>query len=1036
MYKKTHRNLTALAALCLGAAAAQAQIANKLVVHLTFDGTDGSGNFTNAIANGIVGTPMGTPTQVPGLLGKAVNLTSDAGVFNYVTLGYPTELKFGAVSDGSATDYTIAFWCNYTNQSSDPTFIASQNWASSQNPGWGIYMQGGGNMRIVTKDDSGDNTHRTQTTVPNPAGLLRDGNWHHVAVTWERTGNMSVYKDGALVSAVSMALTTGFVDTDGLGGNINIGQDSTGGYVAKIVDLMMDDLGIWRRALSGGEIGAVYAAGLGGTNLAKVPTIANPYVTATSPLGGAAEVKPDTSFSTTITDGVNALANSTVKLTIDGVEVPVSISKVGVKTTVTYTPSGYWKPGTHATALVYGTGGANPVLATNNISFSTASFLTLKADQKVTPDTSKPGFLWNVFANQAVLDNTTDRTDAALAGLLKDEGGNAIPNLADPAAQGNAIAAGTSASANSAVRFEISGVINLDRAMTGLGSFKPDLQMPGLPATDGSTDGIAAEVVTYVTLPAGLVALGVNSDDGFHTITGPVPQDITASASAGEYNGARGATDSIFYLVVPEAGTYGFRTSYENGTGDANIEFFSVKADGTKVLINDTANGGYPAYRAVTTPTPPHVVYVTPAPVQHLTAAPYKSVTIVLADGTQALDDSSVALKIDGTAVTVSKSRSGSNLSLSYTPTGLQFPTDTHLAELSFKPVGGSQITTKWSFMNLLNIVLPTPVVTENFDSTAEGSVPSGWVEKNFTDCSGDFCNTPGLDLDNLNSDSYRGFIVVSRERLSTLKSRIFNVAPGQTKNGVEVTVDDLSTGNLLYGESDVRDGNQVQFITSKAFNLSSVANPALSFGSLYEQNQDSLGAVEYSVDGGTTWLPVLYFIDYADGGGDIKYRTDTAVDVNATLLGPNGDTASWVDAGVGKGGKYGDGIAAQINQSLGRFIAPRKNDDSTVDKRIEIARLPQAAHKSDVRLRFAQLGTGSWYFGIDNIAFYDVAAPATPKLNLTAGGGSVTISWTGVLTLQTATSVDGPWTAADSQSNPQTVPVGSGQTFWRLAAP
>ena len=88
--------------------------------------------------------------------------------------------------------------------------------------------------------------------------------------------------------------------------------------------------------------------------------------------------------------------------------------------------------------------------------------------------------------------------------------------------------------------------------------------------------------------------------------------------------------------------------------------------------------------------------------------------------------------------------------------------------------------------------------------------------------------------------------------------------------NGVPVTITDLVQGNILYEESDVRSGNQVQFITTKAFNLSSVANPALSFFHLYNQNQDNIGAVEYSVDGGTNWLPVVYYLDQTDRGGDI----------------------------------------------------------------------------------------------------------------------------------------------------------------------
>ena len=237
--------------------------------------------------------------------------------------------------------------------------------------------------------------------------------------------------------------------------------------------------------------------------------------------------------------------------------------------------------------------------------------------------------------------------------------------------------------------------------------------------------------------------------------------------------------------------------------------------------------------------------------------------------------------------------------------------------------------------------------------------------------------------------------------------------------------------------ESDARGGNQAQFVTTKAYDLSSVANPALAFFSLYEQNQDSSGAVEYSVDGGTNWLPVVYFLDYLDTWGDIRLNPDGTVDAVATFTNANPDTAVWTDGSVPKGGNYGDGIAAPITQALGRFIAPRSNDDPVFDKRLEIFRLPMASHKSDVRLRFAQLGTGSWYFGVDNISFYDVAAPVAPRLSIAgAPGNNITISWTGDGTRLEAPTLAGPWTVSWNQSNPQTFSAAAGSKFCKIGQP
>lgn len=234
-----------------------------------------------------------------------------------------------------------------------------------------------------------------------------------------------------------------------------------------------------------------------------------------------------------------------------------------------------------------------------------------------------------------------------------------------------------------------------------------------------------------------------------------------------------------------------------------------------------------------------------------------------------------------------------------------------------------------------------------------------------------------------------------------------------------------------------MRGGDQVQLITSKPFNLSSLTYPVLAFSSLYEQNQDNIDAVEYSVDGGVNWLPVVYYLDFQDGGGDIKYNADGTVDAVTTLTAPNTDNAAWVDNGVQKGDKYGDGILAPITAALGAYIAPRWNDNNTIDKRIEVFRLPQAGKKSDVRLRFAQLGTGSWYFGVDNLGFYEGPPPAVVEVgmlnNPVLAGNNVTLSWTGGGTLEEAAAVTGPWTTSASQANPQTVPATGVAKSYRL---
>ena len=85
------------------------------------------------------------------------------------------------------------------------------------------------------------------------------------------------------------------------------------------------------------------------------------------------------------------------------------------------------------------------------------------------------------------------------------------------------------------------------------------------------------------------------------------------------------------------------------------------------------------------------------------------------------------------------------------------------------------------------------------------------------------------------------------------------------------------------------------------------------------------------------------------------------------------------------------------------------------------------------MRLRFFQLGTGSWYWGVDNLAFYDVSAPETPQLGIAQSGNNLTIWWTATGSLLEAAAVTGPWALSANQANPQTVSATGNAKFYRV---
>ncbi len=94
-------------------------------------------------------------------------------------------------------------------------------------------------------------------TIADPVGpSINDGSWHQIVIVFDRkTGMGSTFVDGAKADARSIAAVGNLIT----GYTLTLGQDPTGTYgVAGAFDL--DDLGIWRRALSDYEAASIYAA--------------------------------------------------------------------------------------------------------------------------------------------------------------------------------------------------------------------------------------------------------------------------------------------------------------------------------------------------------------------------------------------------------------------------------------------------------------------------------------------------------------------------------------------------------------------------------------------------------------------------------------------------------------------------------------------------------------------------------------------------------------------------------------------------------
>jgi len=215
--------------------------ADGLVVQMDFENnlsdTSDQGN------HGSVGG--GNPSYIAGLHGQAVLLD---GSDDYVTLGSPTDLQFG-----NDTDFTISLWLAVDSNGGDPAIISNKDWDSGGNDGWGIFSGGNGDDFKANQAADGSRTDTGFHDLHNRS--LSDARFHHIAAVFDRDGDIDLYRDGFLID--SAAMIPGLADV--LGNSINIGQDGTGSY-GDDFEGAIDDLAIWRRALSDEEV-AILAAG-------------------------------------------------------------------------------------------------------------------------------------------------------------------------------------------------------------------------------------------------------------------------------------------------------------------------------------------------------------------------------------------------------------------------------------------------------------------------------------------------------------------------------------------------------------------------------------------------------------------------------------------------------------------------------------------------------------------------------------------------------------------------------------------------------
>lgn len=731
----------------------------------------------------------------------------------------------------------------------------------------------------------------------------------------------------------------------------------------------------------------------------RTATGTTPTATSVLPRPGSSGVFPRPTISVELQDGEASIDQASVRLAFGDADVTgeTSVSKTGGRTVIQYLTPEFLAPNSLQNATL-GFSDSNGVARSHTWSFTIADFVNLTGDLAYpldAKDTAAPGF--NVRVHQARegagLPASVARANAQIRGSLVDPFSGDI--FTNEATESDAV---------------VEGVINFvestsDDEQPEKGNFtgvdSGEALFPGIPGSGGHDNQYAVEVVTYLELPVGLYAIGVNSQDGFQLATGADARDVFDVQVLGQAEGTRAVPeDDVMILNVEDAGLYSFRllqfessddpiVNFTIPTDGGALEFFSLDPNdfavdaetAEKILINDTGNpGAIKAWRELTIDERPYVGAVSPAP----DATSVAVTTSITAEINNLPSGADVTLKINGEDVAANvRTRSGVT-TVTYQPTD-------PLAR-------GERVTVELTY----------------------GDVSNAWQ---FTTSTGEVA----MLITN----------VGEKESDLQIKARLEEIF------GFDVLLVDDDT-------VDTRDTEDGKFLIADAQGLDVklvyVSSPV---------NSNKAGAQAWHTSG----IPLINVeqadidnFQYASGGGGIANGPPpTSVNIllpehpMAAGLGegeiaftdgflPGSDTGSHH---AGSGHVMGDTVAVVAQLPGGQSALVGFDIGTTLlDETVTTARMAHLAITGDDQFRsFNENGLKlfdamvAWLLGID----VPVAEPEDMVFNpIRLSGSDVTISWTGGGVLEEAETPVGPWRRSAQQDNPQVVPA-EGNRFYRL---
>jgi len=805
--------------------------------------------------------------------------------------------------------------------------------------------------------------------------------------------------------------------------------------------------------------------------------VSRPSVTRVLPVQNDIGVFADEDVVIDITDGALTLDANSVKLFINNTAQAVTSGKSGKVTTIRRQSSisNLLPSGLNTVRLEYGyTESGTPVTRTNTYTFNVAPYYgVLQPGSRVT-GASEPGF--RVFADQ--MDRSLNSNQGEGGRISAGGDANRMPwpevhlsgNTINPT---NGLRYPNLATASSPDNWNydvewINWAFNAEAAQpTDSGWFRPsspaapllgahdDLPVPGLPGAGTSPaptstsrnyqglENAVFEITTYLELTRGVHVFGFNSDDGFIAINAPDVHD-TLGTLMGFFSGGRGVTanmvvpsgqnpptygttwatagSTLFNVIVPEDGIYPVRILYWQGGTGIGAEFFSInRTNRAFVLVGDTASGGIPAYKTYNGPARPYVKFsvsptpwdnavqqVGPGPIrmigrtrQNANAAdihniyssavaprPWADVGIgaVFGNGTSAGD---IRLLLDGAEVPLTSTTNGTDVTVVYKPNPPLPSGSSHTASLVY-----AGTTNSWSF-----------VVQRYTNLPAADALPASAADP----------NSRGFRVKMAKTASITGFTQSSVARAEAQLAGILspNVAtPGPGPDGSYIYTNVINwTNNISPGWP------QGNFVAPGYYG----AATGWPYGFYAEEPVPGVPGSTAGYDNFAAEI-FAYWEFPTNGYYKIGINSD---DGFALKIGTPGVTNGTVIASYDLGKGSSDIPVSFVVNQPGLYPIRLVWYNSGGGTSLEFFSYTENGGKIPIN-------------ALDNPGaiktYYALATVTRPEItSATSANGNITIIWVNGGTLESAQSLDGPWTSTGDSDGSFTEPATAAMKFYRV---